>query len=287
MRARITIFLSALLASCTVPFEIDTRDSNPVLVIYGVLSDLTDNQYVTVSVSAPYFSDEPDQMVGDAEVWIEPTEGMIIPYLSRPDSPGLYQSAFPFDPVPGRGYTLNVSLDFDGDGIPELYQASTTVITPIPIDSMQIRNVDIMGYMLYGAYLYAQDPPSEDYYLSRFVLNDSLVNNSIIDLATMDDQLFNGQYINGISLQLFSDSRSPSPDNIKREHLKPGDVLTLYLSRIERGYYDFINQCQHQQQGESPFFGGPPSNIVTNLTGGAVGYFAGYSSSSVTREVTE
>ena len=54
-------------------------------------------------------------------------------------------------------------------------------------------------------------------------------------------------------------------------------TITVEVNRIDKGYYDFISQCKSSRDGETPFFGGPPANIVTNFSPGAVGYFSAYS----------
>jgi len=48
------------------------------------------------------------------------------------------------------------------------------------------------------------------------------------------------------------------------------------MLNIERAYFDFISDCSRERRGENPFFGGPPSNISTNLSAGAVGCFTSF-----------
>jgi hypothetical protein len=62
----------------------------------------------------------------------------------------------------------------------------------------------------------------------------------------------------------------------RRVYLAVGDTVAFSLFHIERGYYDFIGQCQDEMSGENPFFGGPASNIVTNISNGGFGYFTAY-----------
>jgi hypothetical protein len=59
--------------------------------------------------------------------------------------------------------------------------------------------------------------------------------------------------------------------------LSSGDEVIVEYNRVEKGYYNFIEQAQHVKNGENPMFGGPPSNIQGNISNGAVGYFAAYS----------
>ncbi len=280
----LSLLLPLLLAGCTVPIEIHTDDSDPVVVISGTLCDLQQYQYVSVGLSTPYFSDEPNPVVNNANVWVESSDGQVIPFRLTVTA-GLYGNGdnTPMIITPGVAYTLHVEVDSNDDGIEEHYTAVSTPIEAIEIDSMKMRPFNIMGREFYSADIYAQDPPSADYYLALFQLNGRPINDQVSKRSIMDDNLFNGQYMQGISLQ-FMDVR---PDEGDGYFVRPGDDIFLWFCRIERGYYNFINQCQEQLEGEVPFFGGPPSNITTNLTGGAVGYFAVYCASSTSAVVGE
>ena len=59
-------------------------------------------------------------------------------------------------------------------------------------------------------------------------------------------------------------------------YLDSGDKVELQMSRIPKGYFDSVTQCQSEMGGSNPFFGGPPANITTNISNGGVGYFVGY-----------
>jgi hypothetical protein len=103
----------------------------------------------------------------------------------------------------------------------------------------------------------------------------------------MSDRTFNGQYMNAMLLHMFRDvddrneDRDEDGDENSRVYLGLGDVVTLSLGRIEKGYYKFINQCRDEMEGESPFFGSPASNIITNISQGGRGYFACYPLTSI------
>jgi hypothetical protein len=145
----------------------------------------------------------------------------------------------------------------------------------------------MMGQKGYAMYLYAQDVPTEDYYLSRYKVNDTLVLDNISQLSLMSDRTFNGQYMNAMLLHMFRDvddrneDQDADRDENRRAYLGLGDVVTLSFGRIEKGYYNFINQCRDEMEGESPFFGSPASNITTNISNGGIGYFACYPLTSI------
>jgi threonine dehydrogenase-like Zn-dependent dehydrogenase len=96
-----------------------------------------------------------------------------------------------------------------------------------------------------------------------------------------DDALFNGQYVRG-NIFMFDGDAVPERETEQEEngrndyYLKPGDKVTIEMSAVSQGYLDFIRQCRREKNGENPMFGGPASNIVTNISNGGVGYFSGY-----------
>jgi hypothetical protein len=279
----IPVFAISLLASCVEPFDIQTNDSPPVIVVYGYLTNELGFHTVKVSVSSPYFDTSLNKSVSGANVKITSTNNDLIYFREVDTIPGLYATVDRIAGVPGTTYFLSVETDFDNDGVKEAYTATSTMPSVAELDSVEIQSMRMMGYNFYTLNLYAQDPPAEDYYLGRYKVNDSLVLSAINHLSPMSDAAFNGQYINGMTIQRFRDINDKEKiesddrdENRMRVYLDCGDTVTFSLSRIEKGYYDFILQCQNEMNGENPFFGGPASNIITNISNGGVGYFTAY-----------
>ncbi|MDR1984367.1 MAG: DUF4249 domain-containing protein [Prevotellaceae bacterium] len=272
------------LTSCVEPIEIETSDSPPVIVIYGIFTDEMKHHSVMISSSSPYFDNQPNQVISGAEVQIESSAHDIYAFAEVDSIPGQYNTVNEVAGINGMSYTLKVSVDFNNDGTKELYTAASFMHQSVDIDSIKIRSANLMGRKRYIMYLYAQDSPSEDYYLSRFKVNDILVRDSISRLSLLNDNIFNGQYMNGIPLETFRDATDTSNDDEddddndrRRLSLNVDDTVGILFSRIEEGYYRFINQCRNEMRGESSFFGTPASNIVSNISNGGVGYFACYS----------
>jgi hypothetical protein len=278
------------LTSCVEPFEISTNDSPPVIVIYGYLTDELSHHEIRISASSPYFDTQLNPSVSGADVRITASDNEIIQFKET-GIPGLYLTTEKVAGTHGVTYSLQVEVDFDSDGIKETYTASSTMSFPVKVDSVELKNTVLMGYQFYTLYLYAQDPPSEDYYLGRYKINDSIILSNINQLSPMQDVAFNGQYINGMTIERFrhisekdrieNEDRDDDTNEYQRIYLSPGDTITFSLCRIETGYYDFITQCRKEMRGENPFFGGPASNIVSNITNGGVGYFTTYALSTV------
>jgi hypothetical protein len=267
------------LAACTEPIDLKTNDSPPVIVIYGTLTDELKYQQITVTRSSPYFDDAPNEGISEAEVAVRSSEGAVF-YFSENDSiKGLYLSQNRFRVRSGVSYDLSVMVDFDRDGVPDHYQASTTVLPTVSTDSLSLDPIEMFGHKNHLLYAYFQDPPEENYYLFHIFHNDSLLTNRLSEYITTDDALFNGQFVPA-DLYIFDDAsewEKDSEENRKRSvYLHPGDIVGTKISLISKDYHDFIVQCQKEKVGENPMFGGPASNITTNISNGGAGYFTAY-----------
>ncbi len=275
-----TLFLSFFVA-CTAPIEIETKNSKPVLVVYGCLTDEYKHQQVRLTSSSPYFEEKTNLSVTDAAVTVTCSEGNEYEFIYWED--GYYRSESEFAAIPGVTYSLNIDFDFDKDGAMENYRAETFMNPVVPLDSIVVKNLQIIGYRYYSLNIYMQDPAEfQNNYLFRFFINDSISNSKISESIITDDLLFNGAYRNGTTIEYLGDGTDEGlverNENEDREtfFIYPGDKIRLQVFNIEAGYYDFIEQCISEKGGENPFFGGPPSNITTNISNGAVGYFSSY-----------
>jgi hypothetical protein len=275
----ISFALLFLLFGCTEPIYLKTDDSPPVIVIYGELTDEFKYQKIKITRSSPYFDDEPNAGVSEAKVLVRSSNGETFRFSESSSVQGLYLSQNIFSVKSGVSYDLSVTVDFDNDGIPDEYQASTTILPAIFPDSLSLVPLEIMGHKNHILYAYYQDPPDENYYLFHVFYNDSLLTSKISQYVVSGDAVFNGQYVPA-DVYFFNDSTEwvkDSEENRKKSvYLYSGDVVGTEISLIPKGYFDFIVQCQKERGGENPMFGGPASNIATNISNGGAGYFTGY-----------
>jgi hypothetical protein len=257
----------------------NTNDSPPVIVIYGRLTDDFKYQEVNVSRSSPYFDDEPNKGISEAVVTIQSSNNNYYHFTEADTIPGLYRSDIKFSAQGGVSYFLSVEVDFNGDGVTEKYEASTTVLPRITIDSLSLESIKMFGHHNYILFMHFQDSPEENYYFFNVAHNDSLLTAKLSDYGISDNTMFKGQYVKG-QLYLFDDisnKEKDSEESRKRSvYLQDGDRITAEGGLIPKGFFDFISQCQKEQRGENPMFGGPASNILTNISNGGVGYFTGY-----------
>lgn len=269
-----------LFSGCTEPFDIRTDDAEPKIVIYGVITGYLGMQNIYISSTAPYFSQEPNTPVSGATVSITSSTRRIQSYKEHPNIAGCYSPLESWCAEEGDIYSLTVEVDFDGDGIAERYEATTEVSHTVYLDSIKIAPINIMGHENYAVNIYGQDSPEEEYYLFRFYINGVRVNSNITDYVISDDIVFNGEYIDGMTIKYFNSITEYEKDSDGRRkesvYLSPGDRIDVDISIIPKGYYNFIIQCMNEKNGENPLFGGPPSNITSNISNGAIGFFTAY-----------
>jgi hypothetical protein len=258
---------------------LNTNDSAPVIVIYGSLTEHEIRQTIRISSSSPYFAGKSNRPVSGAIAEIRTSDGQTFELEELPKDPGTYQTVRPMAAVPGVTFRLSVEVDFDGDGRTETHEATTTMPPPFRLDSLTVEPVNLMGYKHYAISLYAPETPSEDFYMIRYILNDTLMEYQLSNFTVFSDRAINERYLNGMPLMYFDDvsnRNDPVGEDSGAIFVRPGDKITVCISRIEKGFYEFIRQCQAEKRGENPFFGGPASNITTNITNGGVGYFSAY-----------
>ena len=275
------LWLILLGSSCTTPIDIRTENTDPVIVIYGCLTEDTVFQTVRISVSSPYFEMQPNQPVSDAIVSIHSSDNQTFE-MTETNIKGLYRTTFPMAATTGTTYHLSVYADIHRNGDIQLYEATATMQRPFPVDSLGVRVMTIMGFKHYTISLYANEVRGADYYYAHSIINDTLVADRIPLSVVFSDYGIDGQYMDGLPLMQFEDSENEffsnrdNEDDIPYNVVKPGDKITICLSLVEKGYHDFIEQAQRERRGENPFFGGPASNITTNISNGGVGYFAAF-----------
>ena len=281
----ITLLITTCIFSCTEPFDINTRNSEPIVVVYGCLTDDCTVQSIQVSLSSPYFDNQQNSGISGAAVKVEGSDRSVFHFIENTETPGLYQTEHSVAGVPGTTYTLTVACDMNGTGKYATYQATTTMLSRIDIDSIHVEPQVIVGHHFFLVKLFAQDAPETDYYLCKYMVNDSVAIKSLSRYQIISDEVYNGQYIDGLGLYEFRDGNyknnfHDTENDSFRCYIYPGDLITLEMSKIEKGYFQFIRDCQREKHWSNPFFGGPPANIITNISNGAVGYFAAYSIST-------
>ncbi len=255
------LLLSAL-CSCQKVVTIDLNQSNPQMVIEGVVTDQNGPYTVTLSKTGDYFVPSlyfPPishalvtifDNLGDADTLREVTSGS---YLSST-----------LKGVPGRTYTLRVVSDG------KEYEGASSMPVKVRIDSLYttpLRELD--GDRGYNIYVLFHDPPEVGNWYrleahTNVVPVDSVSGSRFL---LYDDQLQNGQEIA---------FRIRAARNVNA-----GDTLTVRLFSIDRATYEYFSTVNDILASDRSPLSLSPANPNTNLSNGCLGYFAAYTIDSV------
>jgi hypothetical protein len=159
------------------------------------------------------------------------------------------------------------NIDLLGNGILTSYEANSEVLPLGEVDSINVVYRQIwQGWEVQG---FAKDPEeTRDFYQFLIYINGKLQTDSLQNYSVIDDSFFNGSNTNGITIHVFSD---------RRGEVSTGDTITVGFCGITKDYYNYIQEAKEVSWRSAPLFSGPPANPRTNLTNGAIGYFAAFS----------
>jgi hypothetical protein len=264
------LLLLTFIYQCTERIEIEVDSSYTRLVVEGFISTDTLQHSVKLTTTSDYFYNQPAPDVSGAIVTI--SDGDSTTYLSESqDHPGLYLTRSRYYGVPGKTYILTIShVDVDKDGVYEEYTASSELRPINKVDSIQLEPFTGDYYNLFQILVFALDPPVKDFYAFKVLKNRILLTDSLQELIVEDDIFFNGNYIYGAPSQFLD-------QNEQDEIIKPGDTITFEINGITKDYYNFVLEAQSEIFYQTPIFSGPPANISTNISNGAIGFFTAYS----------
>jgi hypothetical protein len=260
----VTLVLITGIHSCTEPIDIELKEGYVRLAVEGYLAPNDNKNYVMLSESSGYFSNMPAPMVSNAIV--EVTDGSTTYTLQEDaEQPGNYLFPNEFVAIREKTYDMTINLAEEIGGYANYNASAYMPRLTDKIDSVTVEfNTDFEYWMVL---LYAWEPAGPDYYMFNALRNDTLITDTISEISIGNDELIDGNYMNGIIVMGFG-----------KNSLKPGDKFTLVLSNISEDYYEYIIQLQTEISLSVPIFSGPPANVKTNVSNGAVGYFAAFPS---------
>ncbi|MTI40656.1 DUF4249 family protein [Fulvivirga lutimaris] len=271
----IAILAMAVLASCEETVQLDLKETEPVVIIDGLVSDQFKNQYVKVSRSVDFYAEGTSKAITNATVSVTDgttTYNYIHNPTPDPENDGLYFSEVRFAGEVGKTYELTVQVDG------ATYTAEDSLYPVTAIDSLtfiinddEFEEPEREGYY-YEMLFYAHEPQeTEDFYLFKFYRNDTLVLDSPTDIYFSNDDLL-AEEINGIPTASF---------------YKMGDTGTVEMYSISNAGFIYYNDLINLLQSDGGMFGSPPVNPRTNVKGGALGFFQASSVVSETIKVEE
>ena len=268
-RFLVTVLLCNLIISCTERIDIELDESSVRLVVEGAITTDTMAHKVVLTKTTSYYYDQESPPVTGASVSITAGEHNIQLYEKKP---GVYYTDSVFYGLEGLTYILNITLVSPVGGHTE-YSASSYMNDAVRIDSADlIFHPEWSDSGFYEIRCFLKDPPTSDYYRWLIYRNGYILSDTLDEWFVTDDRFFNGSYLNGATVA-FVDQGS------ENEQLEAGDVITLELNSIGRDFAGFLWEAQSELMGSNPLFSGPPANVKGNISNGAIGFFAAYTTS--------
>lgn len=258
----------ALSTGCEEDIDLSLKGDQPRLVVDGIITTDTMAHKVKLSLSGNYFDNQSMPRVSGALVTLSDGDDTFV-LMESPDEPGEYLTSDDFFGRQSTLYSLEISnVDVNGDGKKEVYSAESFLNPIIETDSVSISFHRI--WKLWQINLHAHDPGGiENFYLFNLYINGELYSDRYGKMSYTDDRFFDGNYADGVWI-FGLDSEEED------ENLVPGDVVTMETLMVEKTYYDFVVAADAETDVKTPLFSGPPANVPSNISNGALGQFAAY-----------
>ncbi|SNS17846.1 protein of unknown function [Belliella buryatensis] len=255
------IIIAALIASsCQEEVILDLQTLEPTPVIEAIWTNTPNFNQVFVSFSKDFYSDEPNESVTNAQVFVRNIgTGRIATFRYNEQVDRYVPTQNQIGQI-GQTYELNVIIDG------KAYISTGTLLPPPSLDSITYEFKDQRVFREEGYYLtlYGDIPFTQDNnYRIRIIRNDTLLNRRT-DYLLFDDT-FGTQILNrGFELGGFP--------------FREGDRVRLELFRLNRDAYDYLNQLVSLLFNDGGLFSPPPQNPVSNIRpvdgqGNVLGYF--------------
>jgi Domain of unknown function (DUF4249) len=249
--------------SCQQVISVDLNNASPHIVIEGVVKDSMNSSgrySVVLSMSGNYFA---------PSLYFPPVTGAVVVMadnLNQIDTlkeilsgSGIYQTSI-IKGIPGTSYQLKVMAQG------KEYDAATSMPTKVFIDSLySIVRTGFGGRTGYDIYIMFKDPPELGNYYRVNVQSSAQIPADSID--GLRYRLFTDRLTNGTEMTV----RIRGGDMVTK-----GDTITIDLLSIDKATYDYFNTLSNILSSDQSPTSLAPANPTTNISGGALGYFAAY-----------
>jgi len=237
--------------SCEEIIEVDLKNENSKVVIEGFITNGENPVIVKITKSQAYFNQSNFAPVKSAIVQME--------YLSKKEKlveiAGGYYISHKIKGISGTSYTLNIA------SVGENFSATAIVPNSVPIDTVYFRPGLFRNDSLNVIVRFRDPVETENYYRIKLFRNGRYAVN---DYYLISDAFANGETI-------------VSP--IYYHYFAPGDTVVVELLNLERNSWKYFKGISESiQQGVNSQ---APGNPASNFTGGALGIFGAWGSSTV------
>ncbi|MDA9262075.1 DUF4249 domain-containing protein [Flavobacteriales bacterium] len=301
-----TAFLFLVFYSCEKEIDIDLPQAEEKLIVEGKI-EIDNFPYIILSKSTGYFDPTDEQSVANSYVsdaTITISDGTVTNTMTKICSGTL--TAIQKDQLSTAlgvprgildsynicgfldltlvgevGKTYSISIDYKG----EEYTSSTTIPNPVPLDSTWFKvfgDRDSLGFL----YANLTEPgATQDQYrwfakrINKYTRGANYGEVKDNDFLPPTNSVFDDEFVNGTIFE-FGYNRpggSGKDDDFapERSFYKIGDTVIIKFCSIDKNVFHFISKAEEQMASNgSPF--AAPVNIVSNISNGGLGIWAGY-----------
>jgi hypothetical protein len=251
----VVICLACLMSGCETSTEWSVpKITSPRLVVQAILTNEMRIQEIELSTT---FGDlnGTGQPIQDAMITVS-AGGTTYRFEHNPAMPGQYLSQFPFAAVSQLRYDL--MLEWKS----QVYSASSILSEVAPIPEIRFDQVDTMGHFTISDYVVPVYHQSQQA-MYQFDLDWS-------HLEPVDDNVARLFYYTFSSLHISEFIRPAREDVI----FPAGTIAQVTKYGLDDGFADYLRSLVIETDWNGNWFYGNPENQPTNLSGGAIGYFA-------------
>lgn len=246
----IFIFCAVTLYACQKVVNIDLKDADKKYVIEGIINDGPGPYTIKISQTKIFSDDNNFPTISGAQVIISDNTG--ITDTLKETSSGNYTT----NRITGvQGRTYNLLVNVGGN----TFSASSTMPAKVNLDSIYITTLAFFGDNIKCIIPAFTDPKNEknNYHFEQY-------KNGILDktLYSQNDEFSDGKVNSRPLIMNESDSA-----------FKANDIARLEMQCVDENVYNYWTSLE-----QSTGSGTAPANPVTNIKGGALGYFSAHTS---------
>lgn len=279
----VCFMLICALSSCTERIDFTVSDIEPQLVITGYVCTEPGTYAIHLSSSGNFFGKDTLKKYDNAVVSINDYQ-----LENDPNNNGTYITKSDFCAVEGETYTLKVLLDFNLDGVEELY--TSTVVAPytVPLKNLllqKLSNEEGSSIFPLASLIFFQDPIGPNYYGAHLYLTTARDSNSSYQKYHISNtpskyvmNMFGSDVEDGsfIFYPAYLISRRMLHTPLDTLTVYPLDTFELELNNHSQKYFEYLKQASDASSGSNPLFMTPPGVMHGNIEGGALGAFGVY-----------
>lgn len=252
-------------AACEKVIKLDLSGTTKQYVVEGIVTDHAGGCSVKLSQTKDFYDDNTFVGVSGATVTIN--DGTTTTTLSEATT-GVYTAPLLVG-VSGKTYSLEVSLADNSK-----FTATSTMPALVNMDSLYITQESIFGDLLKQPTVLFQDPAHiNNYYRFMIYINGEKAKQTFV----RDDELTDG---NQTEAAMWVEDKNTDDD---RKAVESGDVVQVYMLNIDSSVYKYFFSLESSASGGSGGqSSGTPGNPVSNISGGALGYFSAHTTQDKT-----